>query len=184
VGAVNALRRKLGGGWHGDLFDGAGFVSGARQRGIELSGRRVLQFGAGGAGSAVAYELALAGVQSIRLVDPNTEKVQKLCAAIKGHFANFDISLASQGASLEQENINMVINSSTVGMGGAKGLPGDIPPRHADMVVGEVNVTEHGTDLIRLAIEAGATWADGAHMHAGQIDEILAFFFKQMTHER
>jgi shikimate dehydrogenase len=54
VGAVNALRRKPGGGWHGDLFDGAGFVAGARQRGIELRGRRVLQFGAGGAGSAIA----------------------------------------------------------------------------------------------------------------------------------
>jgi len=114
VGAVNALRRKPGGGWHGDLFDGAGFVSGARQRGIELGGRRVLQFGAGGAGSAIAYELASAGVESIRLVDPNAEKVQKLCTAIKNYLPNFDITPARHGSSFEQENINMVINSSTV----------------------------------------------------------------------
>lgn len=183
VGAVNALRRKPGGGWHGDLFDGAGFVSGARQRGIELGGRRVLQFGAGGAGSAIAYELASAGVESIRLVDPNAEKVQKLCTAIKNYLPNFDITPARHGSSFEQENINMVINSSTVGMGGAKGIPGDIPTMHAEMVVGEVNVTEHGTDLIRLAIGAGVKWADGAHMHAGQIDEILAFFFNRVSHE-
>jgi shikimate dehydrogenase len=184
VGAVNALRRKPGGGWHGDLFDGAGFVAGARQRGIDLPGRRVLQFGAGGAGSAIAYELASAGVESIRLVDPNPEKVKRLCVAIQGRFPEFDISPASAGASFAPENINMVINSSTVGMGGAKGIPGTIPPLNADSVVGEVNVTDHGTDLIRLAIAAGATWTDGAHMHAGQIDEILAFFFNRMTDER
>ena len=184
VGAVNALRRKSGGGWHGDLFDGAGFVAGTRQRGIELRGRRVLQFGAGGAGSAIAYELAVAGVASLRLVDPNPEKVKRLCVAIQGSFPKFDISQASLGASPASENINMVINSSTVGMGGAKGIPGTIPPLNADMVVGEVNVTEHGTDLVRLAIEAGATWTDGAHMHAGQIDQILAFFFNRMTPER
>jgi shikimate dehydrogenase len=184
VGAVNALRRAPGGGWHGDLFDGAGFVAGARQRGIELPGRRVLQFGAGGAGSAIAYELASAGVQSLRLVDPNPEKVKRLCAAIQGRFPKFDISPALLGATFATEDINMVINSSTVGMGGAKGIPGTIPPLTADTVVGEVNVTDHGTDLVRLAIEAGATWTDGAHMHAGQINEILAFFFNPITDAR
>lgn len=183
VGAVNALRRKPGGGWHGDLFDGAGFVAGARQRGIELRGRRVLQFGAGGAGSAIAYELAAAGVASLRLVDPNPEKVKLLCAAIQGRFPEFDISPAPEATSAPA-NINMVINSSTVGMGGAKGIPGVIPPLNAEMVVGEVNVTEHGTDLVRRAIEAGAAWTDGAHMHAGQIDEILAFFFNRISHGR
>jgi shikimate dehydrogenase len=184
VGAVNALRRKPGGGWHGDLFDGAGFVAGARQRGIELRGRRVLQFGAGGAGSAIAYELAAAGVESIRLVDPNPEKVKRLCVAIQGRFPKFDISPAQTGAAHAPENIDMVINSSTVGMSGAKGIPGVIPPLNAETVVGEVNVTDHGTDLVRLAIEAGATWTDGAHMHAGQINEILAFFFNPITDAR
>jgi len=184
VGAVNALRRKPGGGWHGDLFDGAGFVAGARQRGIELRSRRVLQFGAGGAGSAIAYELAVAGVESIRLVDPSPEKVQRLCVAIQGRFPNFDIAPANPGASSATENFNMVINSSTVGMSGAKGIPGPVPPLNAETAVGEVNVTENGTDLIRLAIEAGATWADGAHMHAGQINEILAFFFNPIPDER
>jgi len=184
VGAVNALRRKPGGGWHGDLFDGAGFVAGARQRGIELRGRRVLQFGAGGAGSAIAYELAAAGVESIRLVDPNPEKVKRLCVAIQGRFPKFDISPAQTGVAHAPENIDMVINSSTVGMGGAKGIPGVIPPLNAETVVGEVNVTDHGTDLVRLAIEAGATWTDGAHMHAGQINEILAFFFNPITDAR
>lgn len=180
VGAVNALRRKPGGGWHGDLFDGAGFVAGARQRGIELKGRRVLQFGAGGAGSAIAYELAAAGVASVRLMDPNPKKVQRLCTAIQTRFENFDIAPATA----DPAGVNMVVNASTVGMGGAKGLPGNIPPLSAETVVGEVNVTEGGTDLVRLAIKAGAPWSDGAHMHAGQIDKILSFFFNRVSQER
>lgn len=176
VGAVNALRRKPGGGWHGDLFDGAGFVAGARRRGIELKGRRVLQFGAGGAGSAVAYELAVADIASMRLVDPNPEKIAQLCEALKKRFPGFDIAPAAA----DHTGIDMVVNASTVGMGGARGLPGTIPPLGADTVVGEVNVTQAGTDLVQLAIKAGATWSDGAHMHAGQIDELLAFFFNRV----
>jgi hypothetical protein len=43
-------------------------------------------------------------------------------------------------------------------------------------VVGEVNVTEKGTELIQLAIQAGVVWVDGAHMHQGQIQALLDFF--------
>jgi shikimate dehydrogenase len=175
VGAVNALRRKPGGGWHGDLFDGAGFLAGARQRGIEVKHRRVLQFGAGGAGSAIAYELAAAGVASLRIVDPNPQKALQLCAAIQNQFPGFDMAPAD-GDSLKSANADMVINASTVGMGGTGGLPGIIPPLGPNVVVGEVNVTENGTELIQLAIQAGVVWVDGAHMHQGQIQALLDFF--------
>lgn len=175
VGAVNALRRHPDGGWHGDLFDGAGFVTGARRRGIVLEGRRILQFGAGGAGSAVAYELAAAGARSIRLIDPHHEKVHRICDAIRSRFPGFDI----QACGKEEPAIDMVINASTVGMGGTPGLPGPIPPLGGEMAVGEVNVTEKGTELIRMAQAAGVAWVDGSFMHAGQIDQIMAFFFGQ-----
>lgn len=180
VGAVNALRRHPDGGWHGDLFDGAGFVAGARQRGIELRGRRILQFGAGGAGSAIAYELAAAGAQSLRLTDPHPDKVNHICAAIRNRFPDFDI----QAASAVQAEVDMVINASTVGMGGAPGLPGRIPPLGPAVAVGEVNVTPHGTELVCLAVASGAPWVDGSFMHAGQIGQIMAFFFPETAQTR
>jgi shikimate dehydrogenase len=157
------------------LFDGAGFLAGARQRGIEVKHRRVLQFGAGGAGSAIAYELAAAGVASLRMVDPNPQKVLQLCAAIQNQFPGFDIAPAHED-SFKSGTTDMVINASTVGMGGAGGLPGMIPPLGPNVVVGEVNVTENGTELIQLAIQAGAVWVDGDHMHQGQIQALLDFF--------
>ena len=168
VGAVNALRRHPQGGWHGDVFDGAGFVTGARRRGIELGGRRILQFGAGGAGSAIAYELAAAGVKALRLIDPHPEKVSHICAAIRSRFPEMDI----QAAGPSEPDV-------TVGMGGAPGLPGPIPTLSSAMAVGEVNVTAQGTELIRLAQASGAAWVDGSFMHTGQIDQIMAFFFNE-----
>lgn len=173
VGAVNALRRNPDGGWHGDLFDGAGFVVGARRRGISLEGRQVLLFGAGGAGSAIAYELAVNGVASLRISDPDVGKIERLSAAIRSAFPGFDITAApSPGA-----HFDMVVNASTVGVGGSRGLPGELPPLSEAVAVGEVNVTEQGTDLVQLAKAANAAWVDGAYMHAGQIDSLYNFFF-------
>ena len=65
IGAVNALRREADGTWTGDMFDGAGFVRGVERKGEVLRGRRVAMYGAGGAGRAIAVELARAGVRSI-----------------------------------------------------------------------------------------------------------------------
>ncbi|WP_341909454.1 shikimate dehydrogenase [Polaromonas sp. YR568] len=177
VGAVNALRRKSDGSWHGDLFDGAGFVVGARSRGIELAGRKVLMFGAGGAGSAIAYELAVGGVASIRVSDPDLGKVLRLAAAIRSARPGFNITASGT----EVGNVDMVVNASTVGVGGSRGLPGSIPPLSESIAVGEVNVTELGTDLIQLAKAARAPWVDGAHMHAGQIDSLYNFFFESAS---
>ena len=54
VGAINAMRRRPGGGWAGDMFDGRGLVAGLAAEGLSVAGRRVLLIGTGGAGSAVA----------------------------------------------------------------------------------------------------------------------------------
>ena len=76
ISAVNALRREADGSWTGDMFDGEGFLRGVERKGERIRGRRVLMFGAGGAGSAVACALAGAGVESIGIVDPNAGRVE------------------------------------------------------------------------------------------------------------
>jgi len=62
LGAVNVLRRRDDGSWHGDHADGVGFVEGIRTAGCRPEGRRALLAGAGGAGSAIALALLSAGV--------------------------------------------------------------------------------------------------------------------------
>ena len=171
IGAVNALRREADGSWSGDMFDGAGFVRGIERKGERLRGRRVLLFGAGGAGSAIACALAEAGVASIRIASPDPARGARLVAAVERAFPHCDVARATA----ERDGIDMVVNASPVGMKPGDGLPGDIGPLAPDTLVGDVVVSEVPTVLIRQAIESGCPWADGRDMHAGQIDAIMAF---------
>jgi shikimate dehydrogenase len=66
IGAVNVVRREADGRLVAANTDGPGFVIGVREAGHELSGRRVLLVGAGGAGRAVAFAAAGAGAASTR----------------------------------------------------------------------------------------------------------------------
>ncbi len=171
IGAVNALRREADGSWTGDMFDGAGFVRGIERKGERLRGRRVLMFGAGGAGSAIACALAEAGVHSIRIVSPDPARSARLVAAVQRVFADCDVAIASA----RRDDIDMVVNASPVGMRPGDGLPGDIGRLTAGTLVGDVVVAAAPTALIQQAIDHGSHWVNGHDMHAGQIEAILAF---------
>ena len=69
LGSVNIMRRRAEGGWHGDIVDGVGFVGAVRANGGDPTGKRALQIGAGGAGSAIALALVEAGVRSLAIHD-------------------------------------------------------------------------------------------------------------------
>ena len=171
IGAVNALRREADGSWSGDMFDGAGFVRAMERKGAVLHGRRVLLFGAGGAGSAIAYELAKAGVAAIAVADPDSGRVDALAKTLRGAFPRCDVTGSSNSA-----GIDMIVNASPVGMRPGDGLPGDIGPLRADMLVGDVIVSEAPTTLVQQALGVGCTHVTGRDMHAGQIDAIMNFF--------
>src|ERR1044072_1309680 len=53
------MRRTSDGSWHGDMDDGGGFVDVLRRNAFDPKGKRALQVGAGGAGSAIALSLAV-----------------------------------------------------------------------------------------------------------------------------
>jgi len=172
IGAVNALRRESDGSWTGDMFDGMGFIRGAERKGEQLRGRRVALFGAGGAGSAIAYALADAGVRSIDIIDPDASRVaalvEKLGVAVP--------ECAIQPASRLPHGVDMVVNASPIGMRVDDAMPGEIPRLDAATLVGDVVITPQPTPLIRHAIACGCHWVDGRDMHAGQVDAITAFF--------
>ncbi|MBK9607947.1 MAG: shikimate dehydrogenase [Betaproteobacteria bacterium] len=172
IGAVNALRREADGSWSGDMFDGAGFVRGAETKGQRLRGRRVLQFGAGGAGSAIACALAEAGVASIRIVDPESGRVEALATALRRAFPDCDVAPATA----QRGDVDMVVNASPVGMRPGDGMPGDIGALNSGTLVGDVVVSETPTPLIAQAQRDGCAWVNGRDMHSGQIEAIMGFF--------
>ena len=59
AGACNAVKLDTQGRLVGDMFDGVGFVRGVLNKGLVLTGKRVLVVGTGGVGSAIAASEAV-----------------------------------------------------------------------------------------------------------------------------
>ena len=111
IGAVNALRREADGTWTGDMFDGAGFVRGVERKGEVLRGRRVAMYGAGGAGRAIAVELARAGVRSIAIIDLHPDRAESLAKILRDAFPACE---AAAVAALPAA-IDMIVNAMRAG---------------------------------------------------------------------
>jgi shikimate dehydrogenase len=171
LGAVNALRREPDGSWTGDMFDGVGFLKGVERK-ASVHGRQVVLFGAGGAGSAIAYALAAGGVRSLDIVDPDRDRADALVRRLQGQFPACAVATAAGN----RAEADMVVNASTVGMKPDQGMPGDIGPLSTNTLVADVVISERPTALIDHAIRCGCTWVDGRDMHAGQVDALVAFF--------
>ena len=172
IGAVNALRREVDGSWTGDMFDGIGFVRGAERKDQRIRGRHVALFGAGGAGSAIACELAQRGVDAIDIIDADAPKAAHLAETLTLAFPRCTFITASA----LHDGIDMIVNASPVGMRPDDGMPGAIGRLDPGTLVGDVVITPTPSALIRHAMRCGCPWVDGRDMHAGQVDALLAFF--------
>ena len=60
----NVMRRDADGRWSGDMTDGGGFIAALRRNGFDPKGKRCLQVGGGGAGSAIALALCMEGASA------------------------------------------------------------------------------------------------------------------------
>ena len=172
IGAANALRREADGTWTGDMFDGVGFVRGAERKGERVRGRRVALFGAGGAGSAIAYALADAGVQSIAIIDVDAAKADRLATTLLRAFPASRIAATAR----MPDGIDMIVNASPVVMRPDDGLPAAIGPLDGATLVGDVVIAGHPTALVRHAMQCGCRFVDGRDMHGGQVDALMQFF--------
>jgi len=172
IGALNALRREADGTWSGDMFDGAGFVRAAQRKGETLRGRKVALFGAGGAGSAIACELASAGVVALSIIDPQRERATALAAALCDAFPGCRI----EPAAALPKDVDMIVNASTVGMRDGDGMPGEIGPLDPHTLVGDVIIASEPTPLQRHAMQHGCRYINGRDMLAGQSDALMTFF--------
>src|SRR5262245_13108204 len=81
----NVMRRNADGRWHGDMTDGGGFTDALKRSGFDPKGKRALQVGAGGAGSALALSLCMEGVSALSLCDTDSAKRDALIARLARH---------------------------------------------------------------------------------------------------
>jgi shikimate dehydrogenase len=131
LGAVNTIRRNKDGSWHGDMFDGLAYVKAIESKGFDLRNKTALLVGAGGAGSAIAHSLVLAGIKELAIQDENTERRDSLI-----HRLN---SLKHGRVYVGSSNLigfDVAINATPVGMRETDPSPFDLSTITPNMFIG------------------------------------------------
>ncbi len=168
--AVNCVVRTDDG-WSGHNTDGAGFVASCRDV-TDVAGIDALVIGAGGAASAIAVELALAGAGRI-FVAGRTAHPVALLANLVGE-AGADVGVVPWRAPLPiPDSVRLVVDATPVGMTPEVDAAIDVDwsTLAPDTVVGDVVFNPAETTFLRAAAAAGATTVDGTGMLVNQAAE-------------
>lgn len=172
AGACNAVRRDAEGRLQGDLFDGEGFVRGARNKGCRLEGARALVVGCGGVGSAIAASLAKAGVAALDLYDRDAAVADGLAQRLRQHCPSIEVRSGRK----DPAGFGIVVNATPMGMSDGDPLPMDASRIDAGAFVGEVVMREQMTPFLQAAAARGARVQVGLDMLFEQIPAYLEFF--------
>jgi shikimate dehydrogenase len=172
VGAVNTVRREPDGRWTGDMFDGLGFVEGLRAQGHEPRGWKVSLHGLGGAGSAIAFALAKAGVSCIYLYELDESRRDSVVSRLKEQFPQLVVRIEKASGI----QLDAAINATPMGMKTDDHMPFDPAKLAPTTLVVDVITKPEMTPLLTLAANTGHRVHTGKHMHLGQARLAAEFF--------
>ncbi len=158
LGVVNTLRRTQTG-WEGDMFDGIGHVSALQKAGCVLEGKRAVLAGAGGAGSAIAHALVLAGVSELAIHE--TDEVRREALIVR--LSSLGMAKVFAG-STDPTGFDVVVNATPSGMKDGDPLPFDGDKLTADMFIGEVITKPAVSPLVERARSIGCRAITGVDM--------------------
>ena len=162
LGAVNTVLFKDGK-RIGHNTDWSGFAEPFRSKMADVARDRVVQIGAGGAGSAVAHANMVLGAKQLTIFDIDPDRARRVADNLNGHFgggrARAGTDLA--GALAEADG---VVNATPIGMDGHPGMPLPADLLRPDLWVAEVIYFPLETELLRRARALGARTIDGGGM--------------------
>ncbi|WP_298285501.1 shikimate dehydrogenase [Acidocella sp.] len=169
--AVNVMRRTPEGAWHGDIFDGEGFVAAQKQAGCQPEGKRVLLVGAGGAGSAIALAFLEAGVAELALRDGDAARRDGLIAQLAPIAGG-----RLRAGSADPSGFDIIANATPAGMRPGDPLPVDAERLTPAMFVGDVITAPVETPLLRAARAKGCATQTGIGMFNAVRELMLDFY--------
>jgi shikimate dehydrogenase len=172
---VNTMRRNADGSWHGDMFDGLGYVQAMRLKGCAPEGQKALLVGAGGAGSAIAHGLVMAGVRELAIHDPDTTRRDTLVARL----ASLGKAHVTAG-SPNPAGFEIAINATPIGMKDTDPLPLDVKGLSSTVFAGCVITAPAVSPWIAAARQQGCRTMTGADMFA-QVRDLMVQFLLEST---
>ena len=175
LGSVNTVAFRNGRSF-GHNTDWSGYAQAFRGglEGVKLD--RVVQFGAGGAGSAVAYGLLSLGVARLTLIDQDEARARAIALQFSKVFPTQIIECGSD-AHAAVALADGIVNTTPVGMEKFPGTPFPADWLHASHWVSEIVYFPLETELLARARALGCRTLDGAGMNINQAAEA----FRVMT---
>ena len=165
----NVMRREADGRWTGDMTDGGGFIAALKRNNFDPKGKRALQIGAGGAGSAIALALTMEGA-SVTLCDLDTAKRDALIARLGRH--GHKVAPTDKA---DPSGFDLVVNATPAGMKAGDPLPVDASKIAASTFVADIITMPMVTPLLEAAKAKGCAIQNGVQMFEAQVDFITEF---------
>lgn len=157
IGAANTLSFSDGE-IRAENTDAPGLIDALGGPDAGLSGRPALVLGAGGAGRAVVWALAGAGMK-VMLWNRTGSKADSLATEL-----GVEAIPAERHAGIDPGPFEVIVNASAAGLGGSDGLadlPVDPGGFHSGQTVVDMVYGESPGTLLQAAVRAGATTVDG-----------------------
>lgn len=157
MGAVNTIV------FNGDRIDGSntdgfGFTASLREAGIDPAAGPALVLGAGGAARAVAGALLACGIP-VALANRTQAHAEALAAELPGLTT---VAWAARDQALA--DYALIVNATSLGMGGRSSLELDLSAAPASLVVADIVYTPLETSLLASARARGLRTVDGLGM--------------------
>lgn len=135
----------------------------------------VVQFGAGGAGSAVAYALLISGARHLTVIDTDGARARALADDLAPHFPQARIA-TTDDAQAAVQGASGVVNTTPVGMAKFPGTPFPVDWLSPRQWVSDIIYFPLETELLRAARALGCRTLDGSGMNVFQAAEAFRLF--------
>jgi shikimate dehydrogenase len=174
LGAVNTVQ-FCDAGMIGHNTDVTGFAESV-QKGLEGAAlQRVIQFGAGGAGSATAHALLSLGVSELVLVDADVSRCEALVDRLASENAGASIAQGEANAALIA-SADGIVNATPMGMSAHPGTPFDPDFLGSDQWVADIVYFPLETELLKQASARGCRTLSGKGMAVFQAADAFEIF--------
>ncbi|WP_457092616.1 shikimate dehydrogenase [Microvirga sp. P5_D2] len=162
LGAVNTVVLKDGR-RVGHNTDWWGFAESFKRELSDARTGRVVQFGAGGAGTAVAHALLTLGADELTIIDKDEARAESLVAALCGRFGQ---GRAVTGATVEDAMAaaDGMVNTTPLGMAKYPGMAVPDELLRPDLWVADIVYFPLETELLRTARVRGCRTMSGGGM--------------------
>ena len=171
TGMANTLRKEEGGQWSGANSDGIGFIGAARAHGLLDIAKPVVIVGSGGAGTAIAFALAAAGVKEIDVLDTDAARSTHLLQTLAKRFHG----LACSNRRDALTRAGLTVNATPLGLKEGDPLPFDPAELPEGSALFDI-IAARDTELMAAAAQRGLRVLGGRPMVEHQLAHQIAFW--------